>query len=98
MPKSLPLAHSPRSPVLLTALVVALLVMRLPANGQGETTSAIVGSVVDPAGSAIAGAKVTITATENGLRRSVNTDEGGRFNFPQLKPGPVFGEGRGEPV
>ena len=36
---------------------------------------------------AIAGAKVTITSTENGLKRSVNTDDAGRFNFPQLKPG-----------
>ncbi len=87
MPKSFPWAHCRTAGVLLTALILAVLAMRLPANGQGETTSAIVGSVVDPAGSAIAGAKVTITNTENGLRRSVNTDEGGRFNFPQLKPG-----------
>src|SRR5712664_506017 len=55
---------------------------------QGETTSAIVGSVSDPTGAAIAGAKVTITSTENGLKRSVKTDQAGRFNFPQLKPGP----------
>src|SRR3954454_23537249 len=55
---------------------------------QGETTSAIVGSVSDPAGAAIAGAKVTITNTDNGLKRSVETDSAGRFNFPQLKPGP----------
>src|SRR2546429_1756561 len=55
---------------------------------QGETTSAVVGSVSDPAGAAIAGAKVTIRSTENGLKRSVKTDNAGRFNFPQLKPGP----------
>ena len=55
---------------------------------QGETTSAIVGSVSDPTGAAIAGAKVTITSTDNGLKRSVKTDNAGRFNFPQLKPGP----------
>jgi hypothetical protein len=53
---------------------------------QGETTSAIVGSVSDPTGAAIAGAKVTITSTDNGLKRSVKTDSAGRFNFPQLKP------------
>ena len=33
------------------------------------------------------GATVTITNPETGLRRSAKTDEAGRFNFPQLKPG-----------
>jgi hypothetical protein len=70
-----------------TALIFAIFAARTPASGQGETTSAIVGSVVDPAGAAIAGARVTVTGTENGLKRSVNTDDAGRFNFPQLKPG-----------
>src|ERR1039457_2511262 len=55
---------------------------------QGETTSAVVGSVSDATGAAIAGAKVTIRNTDNGLRRSVKTDNAGRFSFPQLKPGP----------
>jgi hypothetical protein len=54
---------------------------------QGETTSAIVGSVSDPAGAAIAGATVTITSTDTAMKRSAKTDEAGRFNFPQLKPG-----------
>src|SRR5580658_9075492 len=57
------------------------------AQGQGETTSAIVGSVVDPTGAAISGAIVTVTNVENGLKRSVKTDDSGRFSFPQLKPG-----------
>ena len=57
------------------------------AQGQGETTSAIVGSVTDPAGAAIPGATVTVTNVENGLKRSVKTDDAGRFSFPQLKPG-----------
>src|SRR6266852_9809276 len=57
---------------------------------QGETTSAIVGSVSDPTGAAIDGAKVTITSTDNGLKRSVKTDNAGRFNFPHLKPGPYY--------
>jgi hypothetical protein len=30
---------------------------------------------------------VTITSSETGLRRSAKTDDSGRFNFPQLKPG-----------
>ena len=30
---------------------------------------------------------MTVTNTENGLKRSVKTDDAGRFSFPQLKPG-----------
>src|SRR6202051_5324236 len=69
------------------ALLISTLVMQTPARAQGETTSAIVGSVTDPAGAAIPGATVTVTSVENGLKRSVKTDDSGRFSFPQLKPG-----------
>ena len=54
---------------------------------QGETTSAIVGQVTDATSAAIPGALVTITNRETGLQRSAQTDDEGRFNFPQLKPG-----------
>src|ERR1700693_3168744 len=67
--------------------LLAMLLMALLAMAQGETTSAIVGSVIDPAGAAIPGASVTVTSIENGLKRSVKTDDSGRFSFPQLKPG-----------
>jgi hypothetical protein len=64
-----------------------LLLLPILALAQGETTSAIVGSVTDPIGAAIPGAAVTVTNVENGLKRSVKTDDAGRFSFPQLKPG-----------
>ncbi len=54
---------------------------------QGETTSAIVGQVSDPSDAAVPGATVTITNKETGLKRIAKTDDSGRFNFPQLKPG-----------
>ncbi len=54
---------------------------------QGETTSALVGVVVDPSGAAVPEARITVISTENGLKRSAKTDEAGRFNLPQLKPG-----------
>src|SRR5712691_12049385 len=69
------------------ALLAFALAMRVPALAQGETTSAIVGSVTDPTGAAIPAATVTATNIENGLKRSVKTDDSGRFSFPQLKPG-----------
>src|ERR1019366_1612427 len=55
---------------------------------QGETTSAITGQVSDTSGGAVARATVTITHRATGLRRQVQTDESGRFAFPQLHPGP----------
>src|ERR1700737_3763186 len=57
------------------------------AFSQGETTSAIIGQVSDASGAAVPGTTVTVTNKETGLRRSASTDESGRFNFPQLKPG-----------
>jgi hypothetical protein len=78
-------------PKLVGSAVVVMLAftpaMPVPALAQGETTSAIVGSVIDLSGGAIPGATVTVTNIENGLKRSVKTDDSGRFSFPQLKPG-----------
>ncbi|SPE38361.1 conserved exported hypothetical protein [Candidatus Sulfopaludibacter sp. SbA6] len=68
-------------------LAAFTLAMRVPALAQGETTSAIAGSVTDPSGAAIPGAAVTVTNVETGLKRSVKTDDSGRFGFPQLRPG-----------
>ena len=58
-----------------------------PAFPQGETTSAIVGQVSDATGSRVPHVQVTVTNRETGLRRNASTDDAGRFNFPQLKPG-----------
>jgi hypothetical protein len=58
-----------------------------PAAPQGETTSAIIGQVSDASGAAVPHAAVTVTNKETGLKRSASTDDSGRFNFPQLKPG-----------
>lgn len=69
------------------ALLVLTLAWVTPAAGQGETTSAIAGSVTDPDGAAVPEATVTLTSVENGMKRSVKTDDSGRYNFPQLKPG-----------
>src|ERR1017187_6407242 len=80
-------AHSLTLLMQLLILSVSLLAIRAPAQAQGETTSAIVGSVTDPTGAAIPGATVTVTNIENGLKRFVKTDDSGRFSFPQLKPG-----------
>ncbi|MFZ0703721.1 MAG: carboxypeptidase regulatory-like domain-containing protein [Candidatus Acidiferrales bacterium] len=71
-------------PILMTLLPFLL---PIRAFAQGETTSAIVGQVMDASGAAIPGATVTITNRATGLERSAKTDNEGRFNFPQLEPG-----------
>jgi len=79
------LRATPLPALLLLAVFSCLVSTQLFA--QGETTSAITGQVTAASGSAISGATVTIVSTENGLRRSVVTDDAGRFRFPQLRPG-----------
>src|SRR5580658_9423229 len=71
------------------ALLMLSVACLLPAEAlaQGETTSAIIGEVRDASRAVVAGASVTITNHETGLKRSAKTDDAGRFNFPQLKPG-----------
>src|SRR5258708_31644727 len=65
---------------------IGVIVSRL-ARAQGETTSAIAGSVSDQTGAAVSGAAVIMAGTGNGLKRAANTDHSGRFTFQQIKPG-----------
>jgi len=75
--------------LLRVALILAAVSSLSPpqALAQGETTSAIVGEVKDVTSAVVPGAMVTITNHETGLKRNASTDNAGRFNFPQLKPG-----------
>jgi hypothetical protein len=68
-------------------LMVLFLAVPLRTPAQGETTSAIEGQVTDASGGVIPGATVTITKRDTGSQRSLKTDDEGRFNFPQLRPG-----------
>ena len=76
------------SVVRFTLLVFSIaFLLSAEALAQGETTSAIVGQVRDTTNAVVPSATVTIANPETGLRRSAQTDDAGRFNFPQLKPG-----------
>src|SRR5271166_2479249 len=68
-------------------LLVSFLFLSAGLFAQGETTSAIDGQVSDASGAAVPGAMVTVHNAETGLRRAATTDDSGRFNFTQLKPG-----------
>ncbi len=54
----------------------------------GQTTSgSIVGTVIDPSGSAVGGAQVTLTQPATGAQRTVRTQAGGEFTFNTIDPG-----------
>lgn len=54
----------------------------------GQTTSTeVLGSVKDPSGAVIAGAKITLLRTQTGERRSSTTTSSGDFSFPLIEPG-----------
>ncbi len=87
----------PRTLISIFALAALLLSLSSEAAyPQGETTSAIVGTVSDVTGAAVPGALVVVTNKETGLARNAKTDESGRFNFTQLKPGPYTVEVQAE--
>src|SRR5208282_4294606 len=50
----------------------------------GQSTGTISGTVTDATGSAVPGAKVTVTAPATGLTRSSTTNDGGEFIIPLL--------------
>src|SRR5271156_2150169 len=77
------------SRIIAPALLLLSAALALPVEilAQGETTSAIVGQVTDRTGAAIPGATVAVTNRATALQRNVKTDNEGRFNFPQLRPG-----------
>jgi len=75
------------TPWRLFLLASFFLLIPVASFAQGETTSAIIGQVSDASGAAVPGALLTVTNTETALKRSATTDDSGRFNFPQLKPG-----------
>src|SRR5262249_41988555 len=62
-------------------LLLAFGVCALAQTGQ------ITGLVADPAGAAVAGAKVTVTNVDTGITRETNTNDQGYYTFALLNPG-----------
>jgi hypothetical protein len=73
---------------LLGGLVVLLILGSvLSAIAQSGTSSAITGTILDPARAVIAGAVVTASEINTGATRTARSDTTGRFLFSQLNPG-----------
>jgi hypothetical protein len=56
-------------------------------SAQGVNTSTLSGTVVDPQGLGVRGAKITVTNAGTGAERSTVADDSGHYNFVGLPPG-----------
>src|SRR6266567_8273237 len=68
--------------------LIALLFAFLPITGWAQNYNATIsGSVTDPSGAAIPGAKVTLTSVSSGAVSQTTTGADGFYSFPNLTPG-----------
>src|SRR5579859_2474156 len=63
-----------------------VLVISTMVYGQGGGSAAITGTVTDPSGAVIPGAKVKVTQEGTGVTRSVVANSDGQFTVPSLPP------------
>ena len=54
---------------------------------RAQNVGSLSGTVSDPTGAAVSGAKVTVTDIASDAARNTETDKNGEFNFVQLPPG-----------
>jgi len=73
------------------ALIVILLTgpASLPLRAQG-TNGTISGTVTDPSGAVVSGAKVDVKNVRTGVTRSATTNEQGRYRVPDLIVGEYY--------
>src|SRR5688572_32755085 len=63
-----------------------LIALTIPGAAQ-NITGAILGSITDPSGAAIANAQVDVTSIETNQKTSLRTSEAGSFEALYLRPG-----------
>ena len=67
--------------------ILALVLLASPsARAQGGGNVAITGTVSDPSGAVISGAKVTVTELSTSIVRTATTNSSGQFNFTSIPP------------
>ncbi|MDP9267226.1 MAG: TonB-dependent receptor [Acidobacteriota bacterium] len=70
-----------------TSILAVLALFCGLAFGQAETGS-VFGTVTDPQGAVVAGAKVTIKSSSTNAARTTTTNSNGLYTFTNLQPGP----------
>ena len=82
--------------VALRLCILSLLIMALAVAGVAQTTASIKGTVTDPSGAAVSGAKVTIRNAAQGIERTTQTNSTGYYEVPALPPGTYTVEVQGQ--
>src|SRR6266478_4078516 len=73
---------------LTVAVMLCVLVLGCAGIAMAQANTAdLSGTVTDPSGGVIKGAKVTVTFLATGVVRTTTTDESGHYSFVQLTPG-----------
>jgi Carboxypeptidase regulatory-like domain/TonB dependent receptor len=68
-------------------MLLVILVFGWVGNASAQNTASLSGTVLDPHGQAIRGAKVTLTSRTTSAERESTGDEDGRYVFVSLAPG-----------
>lgn len=68
-------------------LLTLLLLFSAPAALAQALSGTFLGTITDPSGAAVAGARVNFTHTATGLTRSISSDESGDYVVPNLPTG-----------
>lgn len=74
-------------PIVKRTFPAFLLTLVLAVFAFGQTSASLSGTVHDPNGSAVAGAKVTVSNPAKNLQIDAQTNSDGSFTFPVLQPG-----------
>src|SRR6267143_1515031 len=76
-----------RRPFLCASIFICVLILSCAVRAAAQDTATLSGTVVDPQGLAVRGAKVTLTNAATGAERSIVVDDNGRYTFIGLTPG-----------
>lgn len=71
----------------ISSLATILVFFFLPAVTSGQGTATISGTVSDPSGAVVPGARVTVANIATGAERTASTDELGYYSIASLPPG-----------
>src|SRR3974390_1583066 len=68
-------------------MCVLVVLAFLSSMAMAQSTTQLNGSVTDPSGGSVAGAKITLTDTATGLQRSATSNGAGLYQFLDMPPG-----------
>jgi hypothetical protein len=67
--------------------ILSLLILMFSATVFAQTTAKVLGTVTDPSGAAVVGAKVTVKNAARGIERTAQTNDTGTYEVDALPPG-----------